>query len=185
MASAERRLPDQIIRTSRKTIAIQITPEGRVVVRCPISMGDAEIRNFIQGKLPWIRSHLAQVTPLPQKLTGEELDVLKKSAAQLLSQRVAHYAAQMGVSYGKITVRTQRTRWGSCNIRGDLSFNALLTLTPPEVADYVVVHELCHRRQMNHSPAFWQEVEKFLPDYPVRQAWLRKNGGRLIARLPG
>jgi len=88
------------------------------------------------------------------------------------------------MSRGKITIRTQRSRWGSCSAQGNLSFNALLLLTPPEVLDYVVVHELCHRREMNHSPRFWAEVERLVPDWKAQRLWLRTNGGALMARLP-
>ena len=97
-----------------------------------------------------------------------------------LAVRVAYYAEKLGVSYGKITLRQQKTRWGSCAANGNLNFNWLLILAPPEVLDYVVVHELCHRREMNHSQAFWKEVEKILPDYRERQKWLKDNGWRLM-----
>ena len=97
-----------------------------------------------------------------------------------LAVRVAYYAEKLGVSYGKITLRQQKTRWGSCAANGKLNFNWLLILAPPEVLDYVVVHELCHRREMNHSQAFWKEVEKILPDYRERQKWLKDNGWRLM-----
>ena len=97
-----------------------------------------------------------------------------------LAVRVAYYAEKLGVSYGKITLRQQKTRWGSCAANGKLNFNWLLILAPPEVLDYVVVHELCHRMEMNHSQAFWKEVEKILPDYRERQKWLKDNGWRLM-----
>ena len=89
----------------------------------------------------------------------------------------------MGVSYGRITIRCQKTRWGSCSAKGNLNFNCLLMLAPPEVADYVVVHELCHRKHMNHGAAFWSEVARILPDYARHRAWLKENGSRLLARL--
>ena len=94
------------------------------------------------------------------------------------------YAPRIGVSYGRITIRSQRTRWGSCSAQGNLNFNCLLSLCPEEVRDYVVIHELCHRKEMNHSPKFWAEVEKVMPDYARHRKWLKENGGSLIARLP-
>ena len=84
------------------------------------------------------------------------------------------------MTYGRITVRDQKTRWGSCSQTGNLNFNFRLILAPSEVLDYVVVHELCHRRQMNHSTQFWQEVAQVLPDYRKRKAWLTENGWRLM-----
>ena len=100
----------------------------------------------------------------------------------LIPARVAYYAAQIGVSYGRITIRCQRTRWGSCSSAGNLNFNCLLLLAPPRVLDSVVVHELCHRKQMNHSAAFYREVYRVFPDYDRCRLWLRENGGALLAR---
>ncbi len=90
----------------------------------------------------------------------------------------------MGVSYGRITIRSQRTRWGSCSSKGNLNFNCLLLLCPEAVQDYVVVHELCHRKELNHSPKFWAEVERICPDYKTHRKWLKENGSSLIGRLP-
>jgi len=88
------------------------------------------------------------------------------------------------VSYGSITVRSQKTRWGSCSSRGNLNFNCLLMLTSPEVLDYVVLHELCHRKELNHSARFWAQVERVMPDYRLRRKWLKDHGSALIGRLP-
>lgn len=101
----------------------------------------------------------------------------------MIPERAAYYAEIIGVSYGRITIRNQKTRWGSCSGKGNLNFNCLLMLTPPEVLDYVVVHELCHRKEMNHSKRFWNEVEKVLPDYWESRKWLKENGGRIIERV--
>ena len=89
----------------------------------------------------------------------------------------------LGVDYGRIAIRNQVSRWGRCSSKGNLNFNCLLMLCPPEVVDYVVVHELCHRRHMDHSVAFWGEVERVLPDYKARRAWLKERGGVLIQRM--
>jgi hypothetical protein len=93
--------------------------------------------------------------------------------------RAAHWAPLMGVTFGRVTVRDQRTRWASCSREGNLSFNWRLTLTPPETLDYVVVHELAHRLEMNHSRRFWAHVEKQFPDHRLHRRWLRKNGEAL------
>ena len=104
-------------------------------------------------------------------------------ALQVIPDRVRHYAALIGVRYGRITIRNQKSKWGSCSAKGNLNFNCLLMLCPPEVLDYVVVHELCHRKEMNHSPKFWAEVEKYVPDYMTQRKWLKDEGSRLITRL--
>ena len=97
---------------------------------------------------------------------------------------MAYYAPQIGVDYGRITIRCQRTRWGSCSAKGNLNFNCLLMLAPPEVLDSVVVHELCHRREMNHSPRFYALVLRVFPDYHRWDRWLKDNGPALMARIP-
>ena len=176
----------RVTRSDRRTISIQITPAGEVLVRCPRRMGEDAVRAFVESKSHWIEKHLAIKTEtgtLPS-FTPRELSALTDRAREVISERVAFFAPLVGVSYSKITIRKQRSRWGSCSGIGNLNFNCLLMLTPPEVVDYVVVHELCHRKEMNHSAAFWTEVERVLPDYRERKAWLRKNGTALIGRLP-
>ena len=118
-------------------------------------------------------------------LTTEEIKKLAEEALQYIPQRTAFYAPLVKVSYGRITIRNQKSRWGSCSGKGNLNFNCLLMLMPPEVIDYVVVHELCHRLEMNHSERFWKEVERVLPDYKLRKKWLRENGDRIMRRMTG
>ena len=172
----------RILRSKRKTIALRVTPAGEVEVRCPLGLSDARVWEFVRSKAGWIREQLAK--PVASRLSSEEHRELIRQAKTVLPQRVAYFAAILGVSYGRVTVRSQRGRWGSCSGKGNLNFNCLLMLVPEEVRDYVVVHELCHRKEMNHSPRFWVEVEKILPDYAAHRRWLRDNGAGLIAALP-
>ena len=178
----------ELIRSKRKTLAIEIKKDGRVIVRAPMRVPMRDIERFINEKSEWIRVHRAKVlerkaqeeaNPVPT-LTDAQLRGLKKRASIVISERVAHFAPLVGVDYGRITIRSQKTRWGSCSSKGDLNFNCLLLLAPPEVLDYVVVHELCHRKQMNHSPRFWAEVARVIPDYKAKVKWLKENGGRLM-----
>ena len=179
----------EVIRSARKTVSVEIRPDGSVLVRAPYRMSQARIRAFLDARRDWIEKHraamaerqrsLQQVEPL----TAAELDTMAKQAKTVLKSRVEHFAPIVGVSYGRITIRRQRTRWGSCSSRGNLNFNCLLMLTPTRVQDYVVVHELCHRKHMNHSPQFWAEVERVMPDWRDSRRWLRDNGGVLMARL--
>ena len=90
----------------------------------------------------------------------------------------------MDVTFGRITIRSQHSRWGSCSASGNLNFNCLLMLAPEAVRDYVIVHELCHRKVMNHSPGFWKEVGAVLPSFQTHRRWLKENGASLLARLP-
>lgn len=171
----------QLICSARKSIAIQLLPGGEVVVRAPKRMRSGDIEAFVQSKRDWLEAHLAN-QPQP-KLREQELQTLMRHAREVLPQIAAAFAPLIGVTYGTITIRAQHTRWGSCTGEGNLNFNCLLMLTPDEVMEYVVVHELCHRKQMNHSTLFWAEVERVLPNYRESRRWLRENGSALIARL--
>lgn len=174
----------RLIRSSRKTIAIQIMPNAEVVVRAPNRMPKAAIEAFLLEKRDWLEKHLAKQTPPLSAFTDTQIRSLAQRAKSVIPERVAYYAPIVGVTYGKITIRSQRTRWGSCSSQGNLNFNCLLMLAPENVVDYVVVHELCHRKEMNHSPRFWAEVERILPDYRQSKRWLKENGQLLMGRLP-
>ena len=170
-----------VIRSARKTLAIQIQPDGSIIVRAPLRMPAKDIHAFVAEKASWIEKHLpkTEITPL----TETELRGLAEAARTDIPPRVQHFAALMGVRCGRITIRAQKTRWGSCSAKGNLNFNCLLMLCPEEVRDYVVVHELCHLRELNHSPRFWALVESILPDYRTHRKWLKKHGNELIGRL--
>ena len=176
----------QVIRSSRKTVSLEVRPDGSVLVRAPRRLSDRAIRDFVASKEAWLREKLRKFENRPAQpcLRDEELAALKNQAKADLSERVRRLVPEVGVQYGRITIRAQKTRWGSCSKEGNLNFNCLLMLAPPEIRDYVVIHELCHRKEMNHSPRFWAEVEKHCPDYRRCRAWLKENGNALIARLP-
>lgn len=174
----------QTVRSRRRTIALVLLPEGTLQVRCPLWTTDIQVRSFVESKGGWIEKQLARQTPAQPVFTETELSSLSEQTRKLVSDRVTYFAPLVGVSYGRISVRRQKTRWGSCSGKGNLNFNCLLALVPTEVLDYVVVHELCHRKEMNHSSRFWTQVAKVLPDYEQQKIWLKRNGAGLIARLP-
>ena len=176
-----------LIRSARRSIGIEVTPEGAVVVRAPRMTAVSRIEAVLREKAAWVhraqararsRSEAAQAQPL----TRSELDALRAKAKADLPARVAYYAGLLGVDYGRITVRAQKTRWGSCSAQGNLNFNCLLMLTPDAVIDSVVVPELCHRKHMDHSAQFYAEVLRVFPDYRKWHGWLRENGPVLLAR---
>ena len=176
-----------ILRSRRRTAAIQITPQGEVVFRAPLNMPRREIERILTERRDWIDRKLSAVREdaaagRAAPLSQEDLAALARQAKQFLMPLVEQYAARMGVTYGRITIRCQQTRWGSCSSKGNLNFNCLLMLAPRQVVTYVVVHELAHRKHMDHSPAFWAEVEAILPDYRESVRWLKTNGGKLLAR---
>ncbi len=170
----------RVVESCRKTLALQVQPDGEIVVRCPRGVPRYRVQAFVESKRTWLERQLSR-QPKADKLTAAKLAELKRQATEDLSRRTAAYACSTGISYGKVTIRCQKTRWGSCSARGNLNFNCLLMLAPPFVRDYVVVHELCHRKQMNHSAAFWAEVAAVLPAYDTSRRWLRENGPQLLA----
>ena len=178
----------KLIRSKRRTIGLEIRSEG-VIVRAPMQATQADIDGFIREHLDWIEKHLkkaeelkAKTDALP-KLTMDEIRELADKAMKVIPERVRHYAPLVGVTYGRITIRNQRSKWGSCTGKGNLNFNCLLMLAPPEVLDGVVVHELCHRKHMNHSKAFYAEVQRVYPDYKKWDKWLNENGTLLMSRM--
>lgn len=180
----------EVVRSARKTVGLEVRPDGRVILRAPKRMSQKDIRAFVASHRDWLDRHLARVreraarAESAEKLTPEELRALARRAKAVIPERVAYYAPLVGVTYGRIAIRSQRTRWGSCSAKGNLNFNCLLILAPPEVMDSVVVHELCHRLEMNHSPRFYAEVNRVFPEYKKWHGWLREHGGELLARLP-
>ena len=178
-----------LIRSARRSIGIEIAPDGAVIVRAPRFATVRQIEALLAEKAGWIERARATARARTEAaeaagvLSPEERKALAMKAKAYLPGRVAYYAALLGVTYGRITVRCQKTRWGSCSAQGNLNFNCLLMLTPPEVIDSVVVHELCHRKHMDHSPAFYAEVLRVFPDYKKWHAWLKRSGPVLLARV--
>jgi len=216
---------DHIIRTKRKSIALIVEPDGRLVVRAPMRVSDADIKHLVKQKERWIREKQKQVKDKSTQskpkvyMDGEEFLYLGKSyqlkivadlnpalvlsrkfylshralpkaeivftewyreqARAVISERVKLYAARHGFKYRKIRVTSAMTRWGSCSSLGNLNFTWRLVMAPPEVIDYVVVHELAHLRVDNHSKEFWNQVERIMPDYKQCLRWLKENGRKL------
>ena len=162
-----------VFRSNRKTITIQVNPDLTVTVRAPKCATDKDIEQLLKKKMSWIQKSMDKIRE--KKAAYEKEDITPLSYAEIqeladralayIPDRVAYFAGQIGVDYGRITIRNQKTRWGSCS-----------------GIDYVVVHELCHRKEMNHSKAFWDEVERILPDYKKYAQWLKNEGSLLIQR---
>lgn len=167
-----------IIRSSRKTLAIQIKEDGQLIVRAPYRVTQRQIDRFVMEHQEWIEKTQARIKTKQNSanrltVTEKERSTGVEKALRLIPERVSYYARRMNLTYGRITIREQKTRWGSCSSAGNLNFNWKLVLLPPELLDYVVVHELAHRREMNHSSAFWAVVEQEMPDYRERRKLLK------------
>lgn len=182
-------LPINIIPCDCENISMDIEMDA-IFLRVPETMTQHEIEVFLNKRQDmilhyWKKMHEGSLTVDDVKpFTLDELKELAKKASVVLPEKVEKYAAIMGVTYNKITIRRQRTRWGSCSDKGNLNFNCLLMLFPDEVVDYVVVHELSHRKHMNHSADFYAEIESVLPEYRSCQKWLKEHGRHYVSRLP-
>jgi len=178
----------EVIRSNRKTIAAEIR-RNRLIIRAPLYATNEDINRFMLANKKWLDNHLAKAQAYEKaregihRLTPDEIQALANRAVEVIPERVAYYAPLIGVTYNRITIRRQKSRWGSCSSRGNLNFNCLLMLTPPEVIDSVVVHELCHRKEMNHSERFYAEVLRVFPDYWAQDKWLKENGDILMTML--
>ncbi len=167
----------QLIRSRRKTLAIEITREAQVVVRAPQRCPQREIERFLKEKESWITAHLARMQarleahPEP---TAEQEAALRQKARQVLPGLVAHWAAVMDLEPTGITITGARTRFGSCSPKNRLSFSFRLMEYPTAAVEYVVVHELAHIRHKNHGPDFYKEIAAVLPDWQARRELLKK-----------
>lgn len=181
----------EVRRSKRKSAAIKITADMQIVVFVPLYVSDNEIEKMVISKSKWIDEHMLKVQSTVdersklEKITFEQVKELADQAVEYIPKRVKYYAEKENFVYNKITIKNLVSRWGSCSTKGNLNFNCLLMLTPDYVIDYIVVHELCHLREMNHSEKFWAEVEKIMPDYQRAELWLKQNGGNLISRMRG
>lgn len=175
-----------IIYSSRKTLAIQITSDGQIKVRAPKGCAKSVIHRFLMDKQSWILKHATNAVrtaaPIPE-LSDRDRKRYISIARDVFSQKVRYYSVLMDVSYGRISIREQKTRWGSCSSTGNMNFNWRLIFAPEQVVDYIVVHELAHRIEMNHSPAFYAVVAAILPEYKKSQKWLRENGHSLFYKV--
>lgn len=175
-----------LIRSKRKTVSIEITEDATVIVRAPGRMPISQIRSFVDRNADWIKEHTSKIKDRNDRIekygyiSRNELDGLTCLALATIPGKVGFYAKVLGVTYGNVYIRKQKTLWGSCNSKGDLSFNCLLMKAPEHVRNYVIVHELCHRMEMNHSKAFWGHVSSVIPDYEECRRWLREEGTVLL-----
>ena len=168
----------ELIRTRRKTIAIYIR-DAEVVVRAPLRASMRDIDRFVTSKQAWIEKHLAEQRAMAGRRENAEFDkekisYYKKQARKIILGRIAYYAPSMGVSPAIVRIGSAKRSWGSCTSAGKLSFSWRLMLAGPDEIDYVVVHELAHLKQLNHSKAFWEIVAAVLPDHKERRKRLRR-----------
>ena len=163
----------KVVRTNRKTLALMVRKNGELEVRAPLHTTEEHIAAFVQSHEGWARKHVARFLDAPPPQTEEDIAALKAKAKAVLPGKIARYAAILGVEPTGFRVTEARTRYGSCGAKNSLSFSCFLMLCPEEAIDLVVVHELCHIRHHDHSPAFYALLASVLPDHRERRKLLR------------
>ena len=177
----------EVVYSRRRTLGLEVRADGRVILRAPKGLSNQAVMDFVKERQAWIvgkwfeteriRRQKAERPPRDYEQNPALEVQYRKEARRRITERAAYFAEKMGVDYGRIAIKAAKTRWGSCSAQGNLNFHWKLILMPPAILDYVVVHELAHRIEMNHSPRFWTQVERILPDYRERRRWLKENGG--------
>ena len=181
------KIPATLIKSNRRSVGITVKPGGEIIIRAPKLMPNAMVLSYVQQKESWLVKTYEKQRNIPASIPMEEKShqtlALEKryrdAARDYIPKRVEYYHQFTGGHFEKITIRDQKTRWGSCSANGTLSFNFRLMMAPPRVLDYVIVHELCHLTHMNHSKDFWNMVESILPNYKEHKKWLKENGHTL------
>ena len=166
-----------LIRSRRKTLALEITKDCRVMVRAPLGLSQAKIDAFVGRHTDWIHTHLEQqrqrMASAPPPPTEADIAALKAKARAILPEKVADWSRKMGVAPTGLKITTARKRYGSCSRKNSLCFSCFLMDCPEEAIDLVVVHELCHIKEKNHGPRFYALLGQYLPDYKERKKLLR------------
>lgn len=222
-------IPYRLIRSKRKTLYMQITPEGEVLVRAPMRCNKAYIDDFVASKEDWIQKNRAKVLEVKQQqeafrpvrmdtmsFCGIELKVVpcegsavrldlvqqeirfpdvsvgelksaigklyRKAGMPYLKERLDYWSGVMGISYRQLKFSSALRRWGSCSAEGNINITWYLLFAPPRAIDYVLVHELAHRVEFNHSKAFWDVVKKYMPDYETQKKVLLSVQKQLLSQ---
>ncbi len=166
----------RLIRSSRRSVALEVTPDLSVIVRAPRKMPKKDIDAFVRKNQDWLKGALKRTEE--RKLRQDEIEArkeaLKREAQRYLPERTALWAEKMGVSPARIRITSATTRFGSCSGKNRICYSWRLMAYPKEGVDYVIVHELAHIIQKNHSAAFYALVERYLPDWRQRRNLLKK-----------
>ncbi|MBE6635297.1 MAG: M48 family metallopeptidase [Ruminococcaceae bacterium] len=168
----------RIVYSTRKTVSIQIK-SGEIIVRAPRGLAESEIEKIVYKHSEWIKKALARQTQREagyEALSESDIKALRKAARAYFNEKCPIFAEKMGLEYKRIGITSARTRFGSCSSKKNINFSFYLMLYPEEAREYVIVHELAHLREMNHSPRFYAIVERYLPDYRARRKLLKSGG---------
>lgn len=170
------------IKTSRvaKHMRLTVYPDGRVVATRPWRLDVNYVKRFIQRKIGWIEKQLKKITVSPtpvkrRRRSSKDYRENKEKARKLVTAKLEYFNQFYNFKYHKVAIRNQKSRWGSCSLAGNLNFNYKIIYLTEKMADYLIVHELCHLKEFNHSARFWELVGKKIPDYKVIRKELRRK----------
>ena len=167
----------KIVRSNRKTLALEISSDASLIIRAPRLMPLFLIKKFIKQKQSWISKKQSLITTRNKNIKSIKVSrISKEKTLEKITKRVKYYSSLSGFKYKNIKITSAQKRWGSCNYQNNLNFPKRLTLAPDKIIDYVVIHELCHIKEKNHSQNFWKEVAQIMPEYKKHRKWLKENG---------
>lgn len=169
------------LNVSRRTRRIRVSayPGGEIKVSVPNGLLLGTLEDFLRKKAKWILSKQDYLKQFPAYVKGgnaAEFKQYKTQALELAKARLEHFNQHYGFTYHKVTIKNHKSLWGSCSKRGNLNFNYKIALLKPEACDYIIVHELCHLKEFNHSSRFWALVGETIPNYKQIRASLKKSG---------
>ena len=172
---------DKLIRSQRRTMAIEVNKQAELVVRVPNRISDRKINMFLWRSRSWIvrtqaeaRAKIEQAV-LQRASDPRDEEWYRQRATEIIPERVCYYASELGLEYARVRISSAKRIWGSCSAKNSLSFSWRLAMAPVEIIDYIVVHELTHIVHKNHGKLFWRRVAKTIPDHKERRRWLRDN----------
>lgn len=173
-------VPYQLVKSRRgRTVRLSVRPGGLVKVMAPASLDPARIEQFMVEKSEWIVAKYNELKKYPARnpdAARAEFNRHKRAALELVTKKIIEFGRVYNLQPNKISVKNHQSLWGSCSRRGNLNFNYRIVMLPEALCDYVVVHELCHLQEFNHSDRFWKLVAQTVPDHVRRRAELKKWG---------
>lgn len=166
-------MPISVQRNRRKTLQLSVNSAGDIIIKAPLKLPLEQINTFIRQKQSWIvRAQEKQRSRIALPTGAQNFRQQKEAARTLVQTKLEHFNQHYHFSWKRISIRNSSTRWGSCSRQMNLNFNYKIIYLPPTIQDYIIVHELCHLAEMNHSPRFWNCVAKTIPDYKSRRQQL-------------
>lgn len=170
----------KIIYSKRKTLCLEIGKNAELIIRAPKRLSESQIYKFIEKKNDWIKSRqakkIASIAKAHKFASCIDIKISKSDAYNIISQRTKELASIYKFTYNTIKINNAKTRWGSCSAKNNINFTKKIAIIPNNIRDYIIIHELSHTIEKNHSHKFWGIVQSVIPDYKEQQKWLKESG---------